>query len=343
MRNPTLLLVYIALAQLATAVPVPAEEQAPIEDALRTTSQALQGTTKVITTGMAGGMAGMAGLGGAGALPIKKRQNNKSLDLDVAGVKPGDLMKMLQDPTSALKSLPIPAQGLKKRILGALGGLGSLTGLLGGLTPKPPPAAPPAAPPKAPAAPPPKAPDAPAPQVKEQGINKSVDIDDPPKGTEEEISGLEEALEGPPAPRNATIATSQAKGNASEAEEGPISKSTSSPNINSVRNDQAGESPLGGGDTQQNLQERMRILRRIVEGLMPTGKVSADGLKDPEVVLKKLGAAELVKMVVDAPEYTGFKEKRAPVDPLGQLDSVSDTLNSAAVLLKAVPLAQAAA
>jgi len=337
MRNPSFFLISVALSvQLSSAAPFPIGELAPVSGALKSAASALQGTTKGLSTGMAGGMGGVAGgmAGGMTAIPkIPKRQlGNKALDLSVAGVKPGDLMRVIKDPTSALEELPVPVEGLTKRVLGALGGLG-LGGLLDGLMPKPK-AAPPMAPPASPR----------PPQAKEKGTDSSVNIDNPQTSSEAsaDIPGLEEALDGTSAARNGTnsVATSKTTTQSEpEPENSPESQTFSSPNTNTNKNSRSGETPSEGADTQVVTNER--LFKRVLENLMPNSKVNAEGLKNPELVLKELGAADVIKTVIDAPDLTGMKEKRTPLDPLSQLDSVTQAVKSAETLLKAVPLGSA--
>lgn len=332
MRHTSLFFVVMALSsQIAKAVPVPIDELAPVSDALKSAATALGDTTKGLSTGMAGGMGGVAG--GMPAIPkIPKRQfGNKALDLSVAGVKPEELMKVVKDPTSALNNLPVPVEGLTKRVLDAL------TGLLGGLMPKQKPA-PSAAPPVTPR----------PPQAKEKGTDTSVNIDNAQNSSEAstDIPGLEEALEGTSPGRNGTnsVTTSNVpqtpKTTQSEPKpvNSPESQTFSSPNTNV--NSRSGETPSEEDDTQLAANER--LLRRVLENLMPNSQVNADGLKNPELVLKELGAADVLKKVIDAPDLTGMKAKRSPLDPLSQLDSVTQALDSAGTLLKAVPLSPAA-
>jgi len=56
-----------------------------------------------------------------------------------------------------------------------------------------------------------------------------------------------------------------------------------------------------------------------------------------EVDLKELGVADIIETVIDAPDLADTKEERSPLDPLSQLDSIIQKLNSAETLPKAAP------
>lgn len=300
MRNPTLLLLSIALSvQLASAAPVPAKELAPIGNAVKSTASTLQQTTAKLSMGMAGGMAGMSGVTG------------------VAGVARagGPLGKRQIQPSLNLGVAGLKPEDVAKDPIGSINKLptplktlkkrllggGGLTGILGALD---------SLKPQKNKAPPPTLP-APSPtKVKDKGIDSKVNVDDPQ--TEEFPSDFDEALEGTSAASNSSTPTNS--------------------NVNEVTNSGEGETPAAEPLTSRATS------KRFLEDFTPKEEVHEEGYSDPEKVLEELGANEVIKTVIDAPDITGVKNKR--VDPLGKLNSVRTTVDSIRNLMKAMPLPQ---
>lgn len=316
MRNPTLLLLSIALsAQLTSAVPVPTEKPAQIDqvgNVVKSAASTLQQTTARLSTGMAGGMAGMSGVTGIAGVAgpggsLGKRQKPPSLNLGVAGLKPEDVFN---DPTTALRKFPIP---LKKRLLG--GGLGGILGALKGLTPQ-----------ETDKAPPPALPVPNPTKVKDEGTDSKVNIDDPQSTNSEEFPDLDATLEGTSAARNGSTPTNSNVNEAtnSNEEETPAAEPLTSR-----------ATPENKGDFLGNLTPKEKVGFNDLEKASDPEKEHGDGYSDPQKVLEDLGANMLVKSVIDAPDLTGINKR---IDPLGKLNGLGTTVASVSNLMKALPV-----